>query len=333
MIKRLGACITALWLTSLGAHAGAQEHCGPDNERCVATGTWEVQLAVGAGLRTNPLADSDPIPLVVIPQVSYYGKRFFLDNLDLGYTLVDKPRWMLNALITPGRDGLYFFRDDLGRFVLDGGLNLVGDASNPPNSGGMDGDLDETPTSPNTPSAGGDNSNNAGDDPSPQPERDPQESPAESPSSAPPPLRDRDISALAGLEASARLGGWDWQLQALTDVSGTHEGEQLRFALSRGTRARDNQFGLALGFSWKSAEVMEYYYGVTEGEASEQRPAYRPGNGASPFVRLSWSRPASESWRWLGSVQYEHLSDAVRDSPLVDQNQVMQIFVGGVYHF
>ncbi len=322
MIKRLGAFITALWLTSLGAHAGAQEHCGPGDERCIATGTWEVQLAVGAGLRTNPLADSDPIPLVVIPQVSYYGKRFFLDNLDLGYTLVDKPRWMLNALITPGRDGLYFFRDDLGRFVLDGGLNLVGDASNPPTSGG---DMDEAPSSPND--------EGAFDDPSPQPADDPQESPTEQPSSAPPPLRERDLSALAGLEASARLGGWDWQLQALTDISGAHEGEELRFALSRGTRARDNQFGLALGFSWKSAEVMEYYYGVTEGEASEQRPAYRPGSGASPFVRLSWSRPASESWRWLGSVQYEHLSEAVRSSPLIDQNQVMQIFVGGVYHF
>lgn len=322
MITRLGACITALWLAGLGAQAGAQEHCGADDERCIATGTWEVQLAVGAGLRTNPLADSDPIPLVVIPQVSYYGKRFFLDNLDLGYTLVDEPRWMLNALITPGRDGLYFFRDDLGRFVLDGGLNLVGDASNPLTSG----DRDEEPASPS-----GDEG--AFDSPAPQPDEDPEESPAEQPSSPPPPLRERDLSALAGLEASARLGGWDWQLQALTDVSGVHQGEELRFALSRGTRARHNQFGLALGFSWKSAEVMEYYYGVTEGEASEHRPAYRPGSGASPFVRLSWSRPASESWRWLGSVQYEHLSDAVRDSPLTDQNQVMQIFVGGVYHF
>lgn len=321
MIKQLGAVLSLLWLCG-AAHA--QKHCGPDDDRCIAQGTWEVQVAVGAGVRTNPLAESSDVPLVLIPQVSYYGKRFFLDNLDLGYTLVDRPKWMLNVLVTPSRDGLYFFRDDLGRFVLDGGVNMISDYGQGPQ---LDPDSSDAPAIPDE--------NGQYFRESPTPGDDPQQSPSEQPlmDENPTKLHKRRVAAMAGLEASARLGGWDWQLQALTDVTGIHDGEELRFALSRGTQAREHQLGLALGFSWKSAEVMEYYYGVTEGEASSKWPAYRPGSGASPFVRLSWSRPASESWRWLGSIQYEHLSDAVRNSPLIDQNQVMQIFVGGVYHF
>jgi len=182
---------------------------------------------------------------------------------------------------------------------------------------------------------GGGDSDSDGDgdratsDDSPAPDQ-----PAESePSPAPPELSKRRIAALGGLEASSQMGAFKWQLQALTDLSGTHNGEELRFAVSTGTQAKQHQLGLALGFSWKSAEVMEYYYGVTPGEASAERPAYSPGSGASPFVRLSWSRPINQAWQWLGSVQYEHLSDAMRHSPLVKDDQVVQVFFGGVYHF
>lgn len=328
MCKPVRAALISLASILWGLTAQAQEHCGPNQAECVAVGTWEIQLAVGAGVRSNPLAEGDDVPLILIPQVSYYGKRVFLDNLELGFTLVDEPKWMLNALITPGRDGLYFFRDDWGRFALDGGLN-VGSSNAPPLEFDQPTDSADSPSEQpagrpqvNSPEqAPGDNANES---PSPA---EPMNTPGE------PDLSKRRIAGMAGLEASARMGVFEWQLQALTDVTGVHNGEELRLALSTGTQAQAHKLGLALGLSWKSAEVMEYYYGVTHGEASARRPAYRPDSGASPFVRLTWSRPVSQTWRWLGSVQLEHLSSAVRDSPLVNEDQVLQVFVGGVYHF
>ncbi len=316
MLQTLPGLLLALTLASASQ---ATPSCTQNSDRCVATGTWEVKVALGAGLRTNPVAGADAVPLVLIPQLTYYGKRFFFDNLDLGYTLVDRSNWMVNALITPSGDGLYFFEDDWGRFFLQGGLNTLGASFSPPPEA-------SDPSPPLT-------EDNAVDGPQEDDRNAESPSPNAPESSQPPPLRDRDIAALAGLEASGDLGRFEWQAQALSDLSGVHNGEELRFALSTGTQQRANQLGLSLGFNWKSAEVMEYYYGVTQGESSGQRPAYRPGSGISPFVRLSWSRPVSEKWRWLGSVQYEHLSEAVRNSPLIDQNKVMQIFVGGVYHF
>ncbi|WP_347332207.1 MipA/OmpV family protein [Marinimicrobium locisalis] len=313
----LAACLAlALWHQPLGAtpHSG----CTEANDRCVAAGTWEFQVAIGAGVRTNPIASADDIPLVLIPQLTYYGKRFFLDNLDLGYTLVDRPSWMLNALVTAGGDGLYFFEDDWGRFFLDGGL------ATPTN--GFVSDSPEMPARDYVADDGG-SSDPVGDGSEDSPAR-------EEPQQAPlPELRERDIAALAGLESSGQMGRFEWQLQALSDASGVHDGQALRFALSTATQAQEHHLGMSVGFNWKSAEVMEYYYGVTQGEAGTARPAYQPASGTSPFVRLSWTRPTGQHWRWLGSVQYEHLSEAMRHSPLVDRNQVMQIFFGGVYHF
>ncbi len=317
----LAALLLASSLASPSLADDDAGHCEHSSARCVATGTWDIQLALGAGLRTNPIAGADDVPLVLIPQVTYYGKRFFFDNLDLGYTLVDRRDWMVNLLITPSGDGLYFFEDDWGRFFLQGGLNTLGANFSP------------APDSPTEPPAVADEDAFEG----PQEDQREQESPApanpEPTQVSPPPLRDRNIAALAGVETSGDFGRFQWQLQALSDVSGVHNGEELRFAVSTGTRRDANQLGISLGFSWKSAEVMEYYYGVTQGESSGARPAYRPGSGTAPFVRLSWNRPVNEQWRWLASRQYEHLREAVRHSPLTDQNKVMQIFVGGVYHF
>jgi len=331
--KVLSAMLLGLWAGIVSGQL--QAHCGPDRPDCVAAGTWEVKIAVGAGVRTNPLEGADDIPLVLLPQINYYGKRFFLDNWELGYTLVDQPRLMLNALVTPGGDGLYFFRDDWGRFALDGGFNVTSSRAPAPSAapemaadeGFLGNGSNGNDSNGNGDGATGGDRDDSYDSPSPN-----QPSAAE-PSPAPPELSKRRIAGLGGLEASSQLGAFKWQLQALTDISGIHNGDELRFAVSTGTQAQEHQLGLALGFSWKSAEVMEYYYGVTSGEASAERPAYSPGSGASPFVRLSWSRPINQAWQWLGSVQYEHLSDAMRHSPLVKDDQVVQVFFGGVYHF
>ncbi len=44
---------------------------------------WQLSLGLGAGVRTNPVMDNDDIPLVVIPQVSYQGERFFYSKFRL----------------------------------------------------------------------------------------------------------------------------------------------------------------------------------------------------------------------------------------------------------
>jgi outer membrane scaffolding protein for murein synthesis (MipA/OmpV family) len=109
---------------SLGAlPALAQDKCEPD---CVAVGDWRLSVGLGLGVRSNPLHQGDDIPLVVLPEISYYGERFFLKNLEMGFTLYEDRRHQLNALLTPGYDQMYFNRWDPFNFTDSGGFFSAG---------------------------------------------------------------------------------------------------------------------------------------------------------------------------------------------------------------
>ena len=98
--------------------AYADEECKVPSDDCVAIGRWNFSVALGAGVRTNPLANGTDIPLVVIPEFSYYWKRFFGDNLDLGFTLAESGTNTFNLIATPGYDRVYFYRTDLQNFFI-----------------------------------------------------------------------------------------------------------------------------------------------------------------------------------------------------------------------
>ncbi len=126
--------------------------CTSASGECVAVGKWNFSLAFGAGIRTNPLVGGKDIPLVVIPQFSYYGKRFFIDDLDLGFTLAEGGSNTLNIVASPGYDRMFFYRSDLQNifvggfpatagFEVDARKRVPSDAPNavqvPPRSRGM----------------------------------------------------------------------------------------------------------------------------------------------------------------------------------------------------
>ncbi len=115
-------CIAMMMMLggSARTHAATDdaEDCKRPSQDCVAIGRWNFSVALGAGLRTNPLINGKDIPLAVIPQISYYGKRFFIDNLDLGFTLWEQGGNTLHLIATPGYDRVYFYRADLQNFLV-----------------------------------------------------------------------------------------------------------------------------------------------------------------------------------------------------------------------
>ena len=56
------------------------------------SGSWRFGVALGYGERTNPLIQSDDIPIVVDLDIAWFGERWFFDNGDLGFSLVDNAR-------------------------------------------------------------------------------------------------------------------------------------------------------------------------------------------------------------------------------------------------
>lgn len=281
-------------------------------------GKWQVGVGLGLGLRTNPLVDSKGIPIVILPQVSYYGKKAFLDNLVLGWTFLDNRSHSLSAITTIGFDQVYFNRSNIGNFALEGGgpsVSYVG--------------VEDTGTSTSSATLG----------------REPGEG-AEGPSDGQQGALDgsaerinvdelshRSTALYAGVEYGAYMGHLMVQLQVLQDISSVHNGQELRIAGVFDIPAKRSRVDLSLGVTWQSAENIDYYYGVNDGELESSEVTYEADSGGSPFVKINWSRPVSKKWSLGASLHYKYLATSIRNSPIVEDASVATLFFGANYKF
>ena len=253
--------------------AAAQTPCKAPSTDCIAVGDLEVSLSLGYGTRTNPVVGRDDIPLFVVPHVSYYGKRFFLESLEPGVTLYESDANTFNLIATPGFDRVFFSRHDLQNVVVP--FAAVGPPSFAPRVEAEDQAF---------------------------------------------PVGQRHTTYLAGPEWLFRHRAFIGQVSALYEVTGRHQGYELRAAVSAPLVQQEQSLVINAGLTWKSAATVDYYYGVKD--------LYRPDGALSPFVKLSYSLPLSARWTLTAFVHYEYLADSIVDSPIVSDREVVTAFAG-----
>jgi outer membrane protein len=263
--------LAPLLAAALPQAAVAQSPCKAPSADCVAVGDLEVSLSLGYGTRTNPVAGRDDIPLFVIPQVSYYGKRFFLESLEPGVTLYESDAHTFNLIASPGFDRVFFNSDDLQNVIV--------------------------PLAAVAPSFG--------------------EAEAENVAF---PVGPRHTTYLAGPEWMFRYRDFIGQVTALYEVTGRHQGYEVRGAVSAPLIQSKQSLVVNTGVTWKSAATVDYYYGVPD--------LYRPDSALSPFIKLNYSLPLSDRWTFTAFVHYEYLDDAIADSPIVTGREVVTAFAG-----
>lgn len=270
-------CLLATVLSSPAVRA--QGSCSTPSDECVPVGEWDFSLSLGGGVRTNPVRDNSAIPLAVLPELSYYGRRFFLENLELGFTVHESRSQTFNLVAAPGYDRVFFFRNDLQNLFVNG-FTDSGAVNRPPMG----------------------------------PEREPRVVP----------LERRHTTFLAGPEWSFNYGRLIGQLNALYEVTGRHSGYEVRAAAAAPIVQSQSNLTLSAGVTWKSAEVVGYYYEV-EGVYEQ------PGAALNPFIKLSFSRPLNERWSLNAFAHYERLDSDVVDSPIVTEPDVTTVFAGFDY--
>lgn len=292
IIRRRPALPAATLLVLLTHNAAAQTSCTAPSTDCVAVGEWNVSVSLGAGARSNPVHGSSDIPLVVIPHISYYGKRFFLHDLEFGVTLHETDANTFSLIAAPGYDRVFFVRNDLQNLFVGSATNrLVASDKAPPPIGVL-------------------------------------------------PIRHRSTTYLVGPEWTFEHGRLTGQFDALREVTGVHDGYEVRAAVavaimpgeaspagpsgssSSGGKPR-GVLAASTGFTWKSAEVVRYYYGV-EG-------LYAPGSALNPFIKMGYSRPLADRWTFTVFAHYEYLGSAIADSPIVTDHGVTTVFAGVVF--
>jgi len=261
----------------------AEDDCAASSDECVAVGGWNLSVALGAGVRTNPVVHAKDIPLIVVPQFSYYGKRFFIDNLDPGVTLFEGETNTVSLIASPGYDRVFFYRSDLQNIFVGGATSAAVGGKRP------------------VVDTGGQNSQGF------------REVPA----------RPRRITYLAGPEWTFKYAGVSGQLDYLHEITGRNHGDEIRAALGFPLGRLAGSWTANVGVTWKSAGIVNYYYGSPG--------LYEAGWALNPFAKIGYSRPLSRKWKLDAFVHCERLGNAIADSPIVRGHYVTTAFVGATY--
>lgn len=144
----------------------------------------------------------------------------------------------------------------------------------------------------------------------------------------------RSWSLDGGLGLSWRQGKHHYSLKATTDLLGKHEGQEISAGYSYWMPLTQRlSLTPTVHASWLSGNLLDYYYGVQDKEASLAlgRTAYEAGADVqySAGFNLMW-QPA-ERFSILVMARTRWLPDSVTDSPLVDRDTISGVMAAVIF--
>ena len=117
MMMRQMTALALLILLAAGPGLAAENAADPGESR------WRLGAALGYGIRSNPLVQSDDIPIIVDVDIAWFGEHWFFDNGDLGVTFADNDTLTGSLVARVNSDRVFFGNTDT-RFV---DLDLAGE--------------------------------------------------------------------------------------------------------------------------------------------------------------------------------------------------------------
>lgn len=89
-----------------------------------------------------------------------------------------------------------------------------------------------------------------------------------------------------------------------------------------------------IGALWSSENQNDYYYGISKNESRRSGlSSYEPDASWNPYMELTATYALNANWTASASGRYTHLSDEVKDSPMVDRNSQVTVWTGISYTF
>jgi outer membrane protein len=295
------------------------DECDSKLAECATVGQWDFSLAIGYGERTNPIANGSRHTLNILPQWSYYGERFFLENLTLGYTLKENSRQQLNVVLLPSFDQVGFESAGIGNlFIEEGSGNFMAISSD--ESTEVLESADDAYAFIETETAAQRGENNVTNEPLTfRIERED--------------LSSRSTAIYTGIEYSHFWESLGLSAMALSDIVDAHGGHEIRLAASWQKSWSRQSIKFASGLNWQSAEVVDHYYGVRDSDTNIAALYYQAGADISKFARFDWRYRLNRKWQLQATVYNKWLGEEVSNSPIVTDETVTTWFIGGVYHF
>ena len=140
-------------------------------------------------------------------------------------------------------------------------------------------------------------------------------------------MGDRESTFIAGLAIQAELpGGLDIAASYEHDVLDRIGGGTARLELGKSLQWGMLRFSPALAFNWTSGELSNHDFGVSETQATAERPAYNPGNTYSVETGFGVFIEVTRDVLIIVNVAVESLGNEVTASPIVNEDHVIKGF-------
>lgn len=258
--------------------------------------SWDFGIGMGYGQQSNPFVGADDVPGYLTLDLAIYGERFFFDNGELGFTLVDQPELGVNLIANYSSERIFY------SYFNELGINspIAGLTGEPEGIGLMpieEGGLESFPSA-----------------------------------LMPVELPDRDFALNLGVEWLVDRDWGQLQIQATTDVSQAHQGQELSLEYSYGWGNNRWRFKPVVAASWQSADLVNYYYGF-DNLLEGFNFSYQTGATVNWSLGLTASYRINNQLSFVTQVRGTVLGSNIRRSPLVDADTTQSYFSGLFYRF
>jgi outer membrane protein len=137
----------------------------------------------------------------------------------------------------------------------------------------------------------------------------------------------------AGLEVSTEFAGVEASLEALQDISGEHDGQQVELVFAYPWTAAGFVFKPEVSLTWMSADMVDYLYGVGVHEVRPNRAVYSPDASYEVSAGVLIRRPIFGNFSVIGLVEVATFGKEITDSPLVEEDYAIEGAIGIGYSF
>lgn len=260
-----------------------------EDETCVGKSRWHLGIALGIGVKTNPLVDGDNIPLIILPDIAWYAEKAYFDNGELGYQWLNQSTVAFETFLQIDRERAFFsFLHPAN--ILAPPLSFITDLA-------------------------------------------PEDVKISQPSLSIDDIANRKWAINGGIRGHYFLSNGEWQLTFQQDISNVYNGQQVGIEYKHRWLWHKFRLGLRIGADWKSTRLIDYYYGVSQRDTELTRFYFNGKSGWQSYISISAQKPINKNWSWLANIGYRRLPDSLTSSPLIEQNNIRNIFLGVAYRF
>ena len=146
-------------------------------------------------------------------------------------------------------------------------------------------------------------------------------------------MKERKMSVNTGVQAMLYGDFGLLTLSGVTDISGENTGPTATVSYTVPYETERFTIAPSVGADWIGKDNTDYYYGVKNSEARSDRPAYKPEETVNGFASIDLSIDLTDRISVAGNITGTLLGKEIKNSPIVDEDYVIEGFAGLIVEF